>query len=119
VTTPTTVESLDTASPAAGLLTVSQVCRRIPGARGNTTVSPSTVTRWILAGCPSRGGERVRLAAVRAGSRWLVAPRALDDFFGALGSTVAPPPTPTGRRTEAQRRAASARAARELERRGA
>ena len=51
-------------------LTISQVCRRFPGARGARHVTPSTVTRWIVAGCPSRTGERVRLAATRVGGRW-------------------------------------------------
>jgi hypothetical protein len=39
-------------------LTVSQVCRRLPGARGARHVTPSTVTRWILLGCPARDGIR-------------------------------------------------------------
>ena len=68
------------------LLTVSQVCRKYPGARGAKNLTPSTVTRWILSGCPARDGTRVRLAATRCGARWLVAPAALSDFFAALAS---------------------------------
>lgn len=103
------------------LLTVSQVCDRVPGARSNKRINPATVTRWILVGCPARNGQRVRLAATRAGARWLVAPAALEEFFAALASTEqhpADPPTPKPR-TEQQRRAASEQAAEELKRRGA
>jgi len=102
----------------ADLLTVSQVCRRLPGARGATHITPSTVTRWILSGCAARNGSRVRLAATRAGSWWLIRQTDLDAFFAALAATEpAPPPPPT--RPESQRLAASARAAAELKRRGA
>jgi hypothetical protein len=102
------------------LMTVAQVCSRLPGARTNRRVSPSTVTRWILIGCPGRSGVRIKLAATRAGGRWLIAQHDLNSFFEALAATttiaserVAPS------RTEMKRRIASDRAARELERRGA
>ena len=100
------------------LLTIAQVCRRIPGARGASRLNPSTVTRWILTGCPGRAGARIQLPATRVGGRWLIAPDALDAFFAALAATaVAPKPPP---RTPSRREGdASARAARELERRGA
>jgi hypothetical protein len=68
------------------LLTISQVCRRFPGARGAAHVTPSTVTRWILLGCPARNGNRVKLAATRAGGRWLVRSTDLDTFFAALAA---------------------------------
>ena len=115
-----TTKTLDRTVLTAGLLTVSQVCRHIPGARGNERVTPSTITRWILTGCPGRSGTRVKLVATRAGSRWLIAPGDLEAFFAALAAPngVAAPP-PAQPRTEAQRRTASERAARELERRGA
>src|SRR5262245_5954530 len=98
MTTPAAVTSKarDTAVSAAGLMTVAQVCRSIRGARGNDTLSPSTVTRWILSGCPSRGGERVTLAAVRVGGRWMVAPEALEAFFAALASTGPSPAAESG-----------------------
>ena len=116
-----TTKKLDKTVPATALLTVSQVCRSLPGARGNGRVSPSTVTRWILVGCPARNGQRVRLAATRAGSRWLIRPADLEAFFAALAATEPVPQSPTTpkSRTTAQRQAASEGAARELERRGA
>lgn len=116
-----TTKTLDTAILLAGLMTVSQVCRAIPGARANPSVNPSTVTRWIIAGCPARNGDRIKLKATRCGSRWLIAPADLAAFFEALGN-VAPDsavPTPRKHRSEGQRESAAARALRELKRRGA
>jgi hypothetical protein len=102
-------------------LTLTQVCSRLPGARGAKRVSPSTVTRWILAGCPARNGTRVRLAATRCGSRWLVHQRDLDAFFTTLAAEPAEPtdpaPSPPGR-TPAQRQRAGEVAARELDQLG-
>ena len=105
-------------APTSEWYTVSQVCRRIPGARDNARITPSTVTRWILTGCPGLDGVRIKLNATRVGGRWLIAPDHLDAFFAALGATAdaAPAPKP---RTATQRLNASERAARELERRGA
>lgn len=114
--------NIATISPATSetLLTVSQVAKSIPGRTGSRGLAPSTVARWIVSGAPARNGERVRLAAVRVGGRWLVRPADLQTFFAALGdttpaATIAKPK----RRTETQRRRASEAAARELEKRGA
>lgn len=111
-----------TPAGTVGLLTVAQVCRRIPGTRGTSRVNPSTVTRWIVRGCPARNGRRVRLAAVRAGCRWMITSSALDSFFAELADTAPGPTSPPpdgGSRADARRQAASTRAAEELERRGA
>ena len=99
-------------------LTISQVCRRFPGARGARHVTPSTVTRWILTGCPARDGTRIRLAATRCGSRWLVKPTDLDAFFSALAADPTPTNPAPPLRSPAARRRASEQAGRELERRG-
>jgi hypothetical protein len=103
-------------------LTVSQICRSIPGSRGKPSLSPSTVTRWILRGCPSLSGERVKLKASRVGSRWMVDPADLEAFFDALGSSRSGEDAPkpgADVRSSRERRLASTRAAKELERRGA
>ena len=71
------------------LLTISQVCRILPGSRGARNITPSTVTRWILTGCPARNGERVKLAATRCGSRWLIRQCDLNAFFAALAADPA------------------------------
>jgi hypothetical protein len=104
-------------STPAELLTVSQVCRRLPGARGAEHVRPSTVTRWILAGCPARDGTRVRLAATRAGGRWLIRAADLDMFFDALSGRNPVPEQPA--RSGRVRQRTCDRAAKELEARGA
>jgi hypothetical protein len=89
--------------------TLTQIADRIPGARGAKRVSPSTITRWILQGCPSRTGQRVKLAATRVGGRWCVRPVDLDAFFTALaGNTEAAPAI----NTTSQDRKACERAAR-------
>lgn len=121
--TPTniTTETLDKALFLAGLMTVSQVCRAIPGSRGNQSVRPSTVTRWILIGCPARNGDRIKLKATRCGSRWLIDPIHLAEFFDALGCITpnATAPAPRQQRTASRRQSAAVRAAQELKRRGA
>ncbi len=109
----------DTA-PTTDLLTVAQVCGRLPGKTGGR-VNKSTVTRWIIDGCPARDGTRVRLAATRCGSRWLIDPVDLDAFFAALAarSTTPPSTAKSTTRTETDRTAAARRAAEALARRGA
>ena len=64
------------------LLTISQVSRTWPDSLCAVhRVSPSTVARWIVSGCPGRDGTRVRLRATRVGSRWMVAPADLEAFL--------------------------------------
>lgn len=109
--------STDTTTPT--MMTVAQVARSIPGRDGTKGIHPSAITRWVTTGIPARNGQRVKLAAIRVGGRWLIRPDALDAFFAALGSTEPSAPTKPKRRTEAQRRRASEAAARELIRRGA
>ena len=103
------------------LLTISQIARRLPGSRGAHRVHPATITRWILVGCPGRNGARVKLAATRAGTRWLVREVDLDTFFAALAVAVVPTPAPTTpvARTLAARRRASEKAAETLKKMGA
>ncbi|WP_439625728.1 helix-turn-helix domain-containing protein [Gemmata sp.] len=98
-------------------LTVSQIVARLPGSRGANRLHPATVTRWILAGCRARDGRRVKLAATRAGSRWLVREADLEAFFDALGAEPPAVPVPTVNTSRAESR--SAAAALELQRRGA
>jgi hypothetical protein len=102
-------------------LTLSQVCRRLPGARGAQRVAPSTVTRWIISGCPSRTGKRVKLTATRAGGRWLIRPADLDTFFASLAGNTDSGPAPTiptlsSEREDCER---ATRAGLDLEQRGA
>lgn len=109
-----------TTPATGGLITISQVCARLPG-RTSGRLNPSTVTRWILSGCRARSGDRVKLRAVRVGARWLVAADELDRFFAALAATgpEADSPSAAGPTAGSRGRAASTRAAEELARRGA
>lgn len=91
----------------SSLLTVSQVCRRYPG-KGAASISPSTVTRWILRGCPARDGTRVKLTATRAGARWLIDPADLDAFFARLKGEIDPRPALAAPATAPARRAKAA-----------
>ena len=106
------------ASDAAELLTVSQICTRLPGKRRGR-LHPSTVARWILRGCPARNGERVRLAATHAGSRWLVHPDDLSEFFRRLAANPASQDSAPPTRTPTQRQLASERAVARLVKAGA
>jgi len=100
------------------LLSISQIVARLPGSRGARRVHPATVTRWILAGCPARDGRRVKLAATRAGSRWLVRESDLQAFFEALAAAPNMAADPPAHRTPtASKRAAEAAA--KLQRMGA
>jgi hypothetical protein len=100
------------------LLTITEIVARLPGARGASRVHPATVVRWITHGCPARDGTRVRLAATRAGSRWLILLADLNAFFAALAADPQTAPEATLRSPVAKTKAA-ARASSELERRGA
>ncbi len=90
---------MDGATKAVQPLTLSQLCSRVPGARGRKPLSPATPTRWILHGCPDRSGQRIKLKATRAGGRWLVYESDLQHFFDLLGAD----PTSTPSRSPAQR----------------
>lgn len=104
-------------------LTLGQVAKRYPGKQGQSQLSPSTVSRWILTGCPGRSGTRVKLRATRGGGRWLIEESDLEAFFAALNDVAPTASSGTSAAvrldTPAKRKQASDRAARELERRGA
>lgn len=97
-------------------LTLAEISASLPGARGAKRLSPSTLTRWILTGCPARDGRRVRLKATRCGSRWLVHQTHLDEFFSDLAAEPSPSPTI---RSPAESRRANEAAAQRLDKKGA
>ena len=111
---------MNTSAIEIKLITIAEACAHIPG-RGKKRIHPSTICRWILSGCPSRGGARIKLAAVRVGGRWMLSHSALDEFFASLATTEPVPaavPRAERHRTDFQRQAASEKAVLELERRG-
>jgi hypothetical protein len=59
--------------------TTAQASRLIRSDAGQGHVHPATVLRWILDGIQV-GDTRVRLEAVRVGSRWLTSEEALQRF---------------------------------------
>ena len=97
--------------PTRELVTVGDVCARLPGSRGAKRVSPSSITRWIQKGCPARNGERVKLKATRAGGRWLIDPEDLKTFFDRLGAEPPVSATNSPRVPDASEQAERARMA--------
>jgi hypothetical protein len=105
---------------SGGGLSLSAAGRLFPGHRGNGTVDPSTVFRWVTKGARAADGRPVKLEAVRVGGRWLTSRPAVARFVAALTpadpTDGAPPSAPCN---PAARRRASERAAAALEKMGA
>jgi hypothetical protein len=99
------------------LLSLSQAARRLPPGRNGRPVTLSCLLRWVLDGAPGPDGRRVRLGAVRLGGRWLTSVEALARFAAALTPRLDDDPAPAPR-TPKQRRRASDRAGKELDRVG-
>lgn len=102
-------------------LNLSAAGRLFPAHRGEGTVGPSTVFRWLTKGARSTGGQLVKLEAVRVGGRWLTSRGAVARFVQALttASTHAPATLVQLPRSSAARQKASERAGLELKKRGA
>jgi hypothetical protein len=100
------------------LLTLAEIAKRIPGARGAARLHPATITRWILRGTRATNGTIVRLAATRVGYRWLVSAADLDEFFRALSAPTDATSVPVVR-TPTARQKSSQLAAEKLEAMGA
>lgn len=87
-----------------GYRSLSTVRNRFPGARTNGLLHLSTLIRWCTRGVRMPDGSRVRLRAVRAGSRWLTTDAWVDEFIATLttahtgGAEVATAPRPPSRR---------------------
>ena len=94
---------------SGGGLGLSAAGRLFPGHRGNNTVDPSTVFRWVTKGMRTPDGRTVKLEAVRVGGRWLTSKGAVARFVGALTAAADPAstdPAPAPRTPAARRRAA-------------
>lgn len=88
------------------LISLSEAASRFPGQRGADRLHPATLTRWILKGAKGVNGQRVKLEALRMGSRWLTSEAALVRFANAL-HPANDSPTETPGRTPAARNRAS------------
>ncbi len=92
---------------------------RVPGHRDNTRTHYSTLFRWVTKGVPTPAGGRVRLRAVKIGTKWCSTDEWFAEFVAATTAAAVPdaglslPP-----RSPAARDRASAEAAAELKRRG-
>src|SRR5437588_5416327 len=75
-------------------LSLSAAGRLFPAHRGDGTLDPSTIFRWVKAGSRSAAGQLVRLEAVRVGGRWLTSRGAVARFVSAL-TAAADSPAPT------------------------
>src|SRR5262249_5972544 len=109
-----------TSHPVADLKKLSAYQDRVPGHRENARLHLSTLIRWCAIGVKLPDGGRLRLRAIRAGSRWLTTDEWFAEFLTAL--TAAPTDdsgnTSGPSRPPAQRMTASRRAAAELARLG-
>jgi hypothetical protein len=72
---------------AQNWLTLSQVASRFPGSRGAARKHPSSYVRYITRGCRGVSGQRIKLAAIRDGNRWLVSEESLAKFIAACSET--------------------------------
>jgi Protein of unknown function (DUF1580) len=98
------------------VLRLAQAARRLPVMDGER-VHPATLHRWGRSGLVRPDGTRVRLEMAKLGSRCVTSAEALDRFFAALNED-AEPAQRSVTRTAGQRRRASERAGRELEKAG-
>ena len=99
------------------LITLTRAAGKVPGHRGADRLHPATLTRWILIGVKGPAGGRVKLEAVRMGSRWLTSEAAVARFSAALTPPSADSSAPS--RSPAERRQAAQQAEAALIRAGA
>lgn len=92
-------------------LSPAQAAKFIPCYRAGKKTHPSTVVRMIQAGVRTPAGRRVKLRAVRLGSRWITSVEAIREFIAAQQGepeTVAAAAfrSPSGRRRASEEAAA-------------
>jgi hypothetical protein len=98
-------------------ITLAQAAARLPPNRRERPVTASCVLRWVLDGVKVPGGGRIKLEAVRLGSRWLTSVEALARFAERQTPGVDIPRNGSPR-PPASRRRASERAEKQLARVG-
>jgi Protein of unknown function (DUF1580) len=97
---------------------LAEAYRLVPPGRNGKRTHLSTLLRWILTGAKHpTTGERIRLEALRIGSRWLTSRQALQRFAERLTPSVVDAP-PVAPRTSGKRRRAADRAGEELDKIG-
>jgi hypothetical protein len=98
------------------ILSLRDAAKLIPPARRGRPCSFQCILRWALEGAKAPSGERVKLEAVRLGSRWVTSREAIQRFAEAL--TPRPTSDSPQTRTLRRRRRAAEKAEKELERMG-
>ena len=107
----TTIEHPGPADTLAGRILseqqigVQSAARLLRAGRGGRPTRPATLTRWISTGAAGPGGGRVKLEAVRVGSRWVTSRGAVARFVEALTPATADGPmlrTPSARRRSSE-----------------
>lgn len=93
---------------------LSAVRHRFPGTRTNPSLHLATMIRWCTRGIRQPDGSRVRLRAIRVGSRWLTSDAWVDEFIAVLTTAHCPNQEVLALRSPAQRNKASDAAAKEL-----
>lgn len=92
---------------------------RVPGHRDNARAHYSTLFRWVTKGVPTPAGGRVRLRAVKVGTKWCSTDEWFAEFVAATTEAAAPAAdAPPPLRSPAARTRAADAAAAELEREG-
>jgi hypothetical protein len=98
-------------------LTLTQAARRAPRTRQDRPVTLSCLFRWITTGVIGPDGRRVQLEAARLAGKWVTTPGAIRRFVEAQTPLIRAGEAPAPR-SAAQRRRASERADKELDRAG-
>jgi|SRR5579864_1707896 len=99
------------------LLSLSMAAKKIPPYRGRRT-NPSTIFRWIKTGVNLAGGHILKLEAIRIAGRWVTSAEAIERFVAAQNQPTDDAPLQQSPRTPGQRRRASERAGKQLEKLG-
>ncbi|VTU01424.1 unnamed protein product [Gemmataceae bacterium] len=85
------------------LLNLGALSRRVHGRGRHEHVSPRSLSRWILKGSRTAGGERIYLEAVRTPAGWQSSEAALFRFLDSLTTASRPEATQQPPRTPAAR----------------
>jgi hypothetical protein len=97
------------------LLSLAQAARKFPPYRLGRPVSPSCIWRWCREGVRVPGVGVVRLESIRIAGRWLTSQEAISRFVARQTPPSDDEQVIDAPRTSSQRKKASERAARELD----
>jgi hypothetical protein len=95
------------------ILSLKEAAKILPSFRSGRPVSFACVWRWVQKGCRATNGRKVKLEALRLGSRWITSREALQRFAEQLTAESAEESSIDKRSTRptfAQRRRAAERA---------